>query len=117
MRHRGPALRVSIFINDTDHWHHKPLYHEIVHRAYEAGLAGATVIRGVEGYGAGRVVHTMRILSFADNLPLIVIIVDDPDRVRAFLPQLDEIITDGTVVIDEVEAIHYTDRPEVSGTA
>ncbi|MQA77375.1 MAG: DUF190 domain-containing protein [Streptosporangiales bacterium] len=107
MRHQGMALRVSIFVSDTDQWHHKPVYHEIVRRAHAAGLAGATVLRGTEGYGAGRFVHTSRILSLADDLPLVVIIVDEEDRVRAFLPQLDELITEGTVVVDEVEVIRY----------
>lgn len=107
MRHQGMALRVSIFVGDTDLWHHKPVYHEIVRRAHAAGLAGATVLRGIEGYGVGGLVHTTRILSLTDDLPLVVIIVDEEDRVRAFLPQLDELVTEGTVVIDEVEVIRY----------
>lgn len=80
------ALRVSIFIGEGDTWHHKPLYHEIVRRARDAGLAGATVLRGSEGYGSHSQVHTTRLLDLAEDLPLLVLIVDEADRVRAFLP-------------------------------
>lgn len=101
------ALRVSIFIGEGDTWHHKPLYHEIVRRARDAGLAGATVLRGSEGYGSHSQVHTTRLLDLAEDLPLLVLIVDEADRVRAFLPQLDELVVEGTVLLDEVEAIRY----------
>ncbi|MDA3624676.1 DUF190 domain-containing protein [Saccharopolyspora sp. WRP15-2] len=108
MKEEHPALRLSVFIGEDDTWHHKPLYHEIVRRAREAGLAGATVLRGSEGYGAHSTVHTQRLLDLADDLPIIVIIVDAADRVRAFLPQLDELVAEGTVLLEEVHAIRYT---------
>lgn len=101
------ALRMSIFLGADDRWHHKPLYHEIVKRARDAGLAGATVLRGIEGYGLSSRVHTTRLLDLAEDLPLLVVIVDAADRIRAFLPELDELITDGAVVLDEVEVITY----------
>jgi uncharacterized protein len=107
MKLHGAALRLTIFVGDTDVWHHKPLYHEIVHRAHKAGLAGASVIRGMEGYGASNHIHTTRILSLSEDLPLAIIIVDAEDRIRAFLPQLDELITEGLVIVDEVEVIRY----------
>jgi len=62
-----------------------------VHRAHQAGLAGASVLRGIEGYGASNHIHTTRILSLSEDLPVAIVIVDDEDRVRAFLPQLDEL--------------------------
>ncbi|MCX2729095.1 DUF190 domain-containing protein [Saccharopolyspora sp. NFXS83] len=101
------ALRMSIFLGADDRWHHKPLYHEIVKRARDAGLAGATVLRGVEGYGLSSRVHTTRLLDLAEDLPILVVVVDTEQRIRAFLPELDELITDGAVVLDEVEAITY----------
>lgn len=107
MKQTMQALRVSIFIGEGDTWHHKPLYHEIVRRARDAGLAGATVLRGSEGYGSHSQVHTTRLLDLAEDLPLLVLIVDEADRVRAFLPQLDELVVEGTVLLDEVEAIRY----------
>ncbi|HLX50729.1 MAG TPA: DUF190 domain-containing protein [Streptosporangiaceae bacterium] len=111
MRIDGPALRLTIFVGEDDHWHHKPLYTEIVHRAHHAGLAGASVLRGIEGYGASSRIHTSRILSLSGDLPLAIIIVDAEDKIRAFLPQLDELVTEGLVTIDPVEVIRYVGRP------
>lgn len=88
-------------------WHHKPLYHEIVHRAHTAGLAGATVLRGIEGYGASSRIHTTRLLSLSEDLPIAVIIVDAAERVREFLPQLDELVEEGMVILDEVQVVRY----------
>jgi PII-like signaling protein len=107
----GPALRLTVFVGEDDTWHHKPLYHEIVHRAHAAGLAGASVLRGIEGYGASSRIHTTRLLSLSEDLPVGVIIVDQEDRIRAFLPQLDELVAEGLVIIDPVEVIRYVGRP------
>jgi PII-like signaling protein len=110
MRLTGPALRVTIFIGENDTWHHKPLCSEIVHRAHNAGLAGASVFRGIEGFGASSLIHTRRLLSMSEDLPLAVVIVDTDDRVRAFLPQLDELVTEGLVILDDCEVIRYVGR-------
>jgi uncharacterized protein len=107
----GPAVRLTIFIGEDDTWHNKPLYHEIVHRAHVAGLAGASVLRGIEGYGASSRVHTTRLLSLSQDLPIAVVIVDAEDRVRAFLPHLDELVSEGLVILDPVEVIRYAGRP------
>jgi PII-like signaling protein len=104
------ALRLTIFIGDSDRWHHKPLSAEIVHRAHAQGLAGASVFHGTEGFGASSVVHTSRLLSMSEDLPLAIIIVDTPEKVRAFLPQLDELIGEGLVILDEVNVIKYVGR-------
>jgi PII-like signaling protein len=108
----GPAVRLTIFIGEDDAWHHKPLYHEIVHRAHNAGLAGASVLRGIEGYGASSRVHTTRLLSLSQDLPVAIVIVDQEDRIRAFLPELDGLVTEGLVIIDPVEVIRYVGRPD-----
>jgi PII-like signaling protein len=107
---RGRALRLTIFVGEDDTWHHKPLYTEIVHRAHAAGLAGASVFRGIEGYGASSHIHTTRLLSLSADLPLAIVIVDVEDRVRAFLPQLDDLVTEGLVILDEVEVVRYIGR-------
>jgi PII-like signaling protein len=111
MKLEGSALRLTIFIGESDTWHRKPLYHEIVRRAHHAGLAGASVIRGIEGYGASSRIHTTRILSLSEDLPLAIVIVDAEDAISAFLPQLDELVTEGLVIIDPVEVIRYAGRP------
>jgi PII-like signaling protein len=82
-----------------------------VHRAHKAGLAGASVLRGIEGHGASSRIHTSRILSLSDDLPLAIIIVDAEDKIRAFLPQLDELVAEGLVIIDPVEVMRYVGRP------
>jgi uncharacterized protein len=89
MRLTGTAQRLTIIVGDSGHWHHKPLFTEIVHRASAAGLAGATVLHGVEGFGATSRIHTSRILSLS------------------FLPQLDELVTEGLVILDDCEVIRY----------
>jgi PII-like signaling protein len=111
----GDALRVTVFIGEHDTWHHKPLYSEIVHRAHRAGLAGASVFRGIEGFGASSRIHTSRLLSLSEDLPVAIVIVDTEERVRAFLPQLDELVTEGLVVLDGCEVIRYVGRGEESG--
>jgi uncharacterized protein len=115
MRLHGPALRLTIFVGEDDRWHHRPLYHEVVSRAHKAGLAGASVIRGIEGFGASSRIHTTRILSLSEDLPLAIIIVDTEGKIRAFLPQLDELITEGLVIIDPVEVIRYVGRTSEEG--
>ncbi|EPD63120.1 MULTISPECIES: DUF190 domain-containing protein [Streptomyces] len=106
----GTALRVTVFIGENDTWHHKPLYSEIVHRAHAAGLAGASVFRGIEGFGASSLIHTSRLLSLSEDLPVAVVIVDTEERVRAFLPQLDELVAEGLVILDDCEVIRYVGR-------
>ncbi|MGK5639600.1 DUF190 domain-containing protein [Streptomyces sp. URMC 126] len=102
----GPALRLTVYLGESDTAHGRPLFSELVHRAHRAGLAGAGVFRGIEGYGASSRVHTTRLLSLSEDLPVAVVIVDVPERVRAFLPVVDELLDGhpgGLVTLDEVE--------------
>ncbi|MEV6674566.1 DUF190 domain-containing protein [Streptomyces sp. NPDC051162] len=117
MRLHGNALRLTVVIGESDTWHHRPLYSEIVHRARAAGLAGASVFRGIEGFGASSVVHTSRLLSLSEDLPVSVVIVDSEERVRAFVPALDELVDGGLVLLDEVEVVRYTGRGGQPGGA
>jgi PII-like signaling protein len=110
MRLQGPSQRLTIFIGETDQYRHKPLYSEVVRRAHDAGLAGASVFRGMEGFGASSRIHTTRILSLSEDLPLAIVIVDTPEHIAGFLPQLDELITEGLVILDDVQVIKYVGR-------
>jgi PII-like signaling protein len=107
---RGEATRLTIFVKESDQWHHRPVYTEIVHRAHQAGLAGASVFRGIEGFGKSSHIHTTRILSLSEDLPAAVIIVDVEEKIRAFLPEVDELVTEGLVMVDQVEVIKYVSR-------
>jgi uncharacterized protein len=111
----GRALRLTVYIGEDDIWHHKPLYTEIVHRAHAAGLAGASVFRGIEGFGASSRIHTSRLLSLSEDLPVAVVVVDTEERIRAFLPRLDELVTEGLVTLDDCEVIRYVGRAGENG--
>ncbi len=111
MKLEGHHKRLTIFVGESDHHGHTPLATEIVQRAHRAGLAGASVFRGVEGYGASNHIHTTRILSLSDDLPMAIVIVDTDEKIRSFLPELDELVHEGLVIIDEVEVVTYVGRP------
>lgn len=107
----GPARRLTVFLDEDDTWHHRPLYTEIVHRAHKAGLVGASVFRGIEGYGASNHIHTSRILSLSDDLPVAVVVIDTAENIDAFLPRLDELAFEGLVVVEDVHVHRRTGRP------
>ncbi len=106
----GPTLRLTVIVGESDRVRHRPLSSEIVHRAHRAGLAGASVFHGVEGFGASSLVHTSRLLSLSEDLPVAVVVVDTEERVRAFLPQLEELAVEGLVMLDACEVVHYAGR-------
>lgn len=101
----GYLLR--IFIGESDRHGQHPLYEAIVLKARETGLAGATVVRGVMGFGKNSVIHTAKILRLSEDLPIVIEIVDSPAKVEAFLPALDEMINDGLVTMERVKVLHY----------
>jgi PII-like signaling protein len=105
-----PLSRLTIYIGESDTWRRKPLYTELVHRAHAAGLAGASVFRGIEGYGSSNRIHTARLLSLAEDLPVAVVLVDTPDRIESFLPQVDEVVGEGLVALDEVRIMMHQHR-------
>jgi PII-like signaling protein len=101
----GYLLR--IFVGESDRHDHRPLYEAIVLKAREAGLAGATVTRGVMGFGKHSILHTAKILRLSEDLPMVVEIADSLERIEQFLPLLDEMITDGLVTLERVRVIQY----------
>jgi PII-like signaling protein len=114
MKLEGRQRRLSIYIGESDRHGHTPLATEIVQRAHAAGLAGASVFRGVEGYGASNHIHTTRILSLSDDLPMLIVIIDRPEVIDAFVTELDELITEGLVIVDDVEVVKYVGRDGAS---
>ena len=111
MKIEGPAKQLRIYIGDSDQWHGHALYTAIVQRAHDMGLAGATVLHGVEGYGATTRIHTARILRLAEDLPVVIDIIDKPERIDNFLPVLNEMVTEGLVTVHDVEIVRYIGNP------
>jgi PII-like signaling protein len=109
----GQLLR--IFIGESDKWKGKPLYEAIVLKAREMGLAGATMLRGLMGYGAASRIHTAKILRLSEDLPIIVEIVDNPEKIASFLPIIDEMVQEGLVTLERVQVILYRHNTQLAG--
>lgn len=107
MKIEGTGLLARIYVGEADTWHGKPLYEAIVHLLRERGLAGATVLRGIEGFGAKAHVHTTRILRLSEDLPVLIEVVDQEERLKAILPELDAMVSDGLITLERVEVIAY----------
>jgi len=111
MKITGDGKLLRIFIGESDRCHGRPLYEALVLKARELGLAGATVWRGIEGYGAASRIHTAKILRMSEDLPILIEIVDSEDKVLAALPELDALIEagggGGLVTLEKAEIIKY----------
>jgi uncharacterized protein len=101
------AVLLRIFIGENDRAGHLPLYEAIVQAARKGGLAGATVLRGPIGFGRSSTVHTTKILRLSQDLPIIIEIVDAPDKIDAFLVDLDKMMGSGLVTIEKVKVLRY----------
>jgi PII-like signaling protein len=101
----GYLLR--IFIGESDRWHHLPLYEAIVLKARELHLAGATVLRGPMGFGAGSRIHTAKILRLSEDLPMVIEIVDGKEKIDELMPHIDQMVTEGLVTLEKVRIIRY----------
>ncbi|MFJ4651996.1 DUF190 domain-containing protein [Nocardia sp. NPDC088792] len=97
------ASRLTVLLGEDDLWRHKPRYHEIVRRARDAGLAGASVWRGIEGYGVSSHIHTSRLLDLAERLPVLIMIIEDTARLRDFVESNADLLDSVTVAISPVE--------------
>jgi hypothetical protein len=108
----GEAKLLRIFVGEMDRAGHKPLYEAIVHKAKEMTLAGVTVLRGVEGFGAGSVIHKAKFLELSEDLPFVLEIVDSEEKIQAFLPIVDELFEQagcgGLITMEKVQIIKYT---------
>jgi PII-like signaling protein len=103
----GEGYLLRIFIGESDRYGHHPLYEAIVMKAREMGLAGATVLRGVMGFGKRSVLHTAKVLRLSEDLPLVIEIVDSLEKIEAFMPQLDPMVVDGLVTLEKVRVTQY----------
>lgn len=103
----GEALLVRIYIGESDTWEGRPLYDAIVRLLRERGIRGVSVFRGIEGYGRSSRVHTTRILALSEDLPILVEAVDETERMRAMLPELETMIGGGLVTLERVEVAIY----------
>ncbi len=112
MKIEGTGLLARIYIGESDQWHGRPLYEAIVHLLRERGIAGATVIRGIEGFGAKQHLHTTRILRLSEDLPILVEVVDEEERLRAVLPELDAMVSEGLITLERVEVLAYRATPK-----
>lgn len=111
MRIDGTALLVRIYLGEGDRYHGRPLYEVIVERLRERGIAGTTVLRGIEGFGAASRLHTTRLLRLSEDLPILIEVVDEEPRVRAVLPEIDELVGDGLITLERVEVHAYRGTP------
>lgn len=104
------ALLLRIFIGEEDRHDGRPLYEAIVLKAREVGLAGATVLRGPMGFGQSSRLHTTKILQLSEDLPLVIEIADSVEKIDAFLPLLDPMMTSGLVTLEKIRVLRYGRR-------
>lgn len=114
MKIQGSCECLRIYIGESDRHKGKPLYQAIVEEARKLGLAGATALRGMVGFGASSRLHTVRLLRLSEDLPIVVEIVDRAERLDTLMPFLDEVILEGLVTREEVEVVYYRTTERVS---
>lgn len=103
----GPARWLRIYLGESDRWHGRPLFQALVEYLRKEGIAGATVFRAIEGYGAHSQIHTARVLRLSEDLPLVIDVIDRADRIDAVLPEIDRMLGDGLIVSMDVNVITY----------
>ena len=105
------SKRLRIYVGESDHWKRRSLFHAIVETAKELDMAGATVFRGLMGYGANSRIHTASLIDLSSDLPMLIEIIDSEDYINKLLPYLDEMLEEGLITIDDVEVIKYGKKP------
>ncbi|HOF40933.1 MAG TPA: DUF190 domain-containing protein [Candidatus Hydrogenedentes bacterium] len=112
MKLKEDAELLRIFIGESDKYCGKPLYEAIVKLAREKGLTSATVMRGIMGFGADSRLHTAKVLRLSEDLPIVVELIGHPERIEAFLPELDAMIQEGLMTLEKVQVIAYQSNTE-----
>lgn len=102
---------IRIYCGENDRWQQQPLYEAIVNEAHRHDIAGATAFRGIEGYGASSRIHRRQLLGLSGDLPIMVTIIDEPDKIEAFMPTLEQMVSEGMIAISEVDVIRYSTAP------
>lgn len=103
---------LRIFIGESDKFQGRPLYQAIVEEARKRGMAGATVVRGLMGFGASSRLHTVKVLRISEDLPMVVEIVDKTDRIESFLPELERMVPEGLITVEKVRIVAYRGRSQ-----
>jgi len=111
MKTESKGKLLKIFIDETDQWHGEPLYHAIAKKIKAHGLSGATILRGIEGFGAHHTIHTARILRLSEDLPVVIEIVDTSEKIDGIMAVLNEMISEGVMVlVQDVDIFTYTKK-------
>ncbi len=110
MKIQGPGKWLRVYIGESDRWHGRPLFQAIVETLRREGIAGATVLRGIEGFGAHSRIHTARVLRLSEDLPLVIDVVDSVERIERVLPLLDEMVAEGLITLIDVDIVRYRHR-------
>lgn len=108
----GEQMLMRIFIGESDRWQKKPLHEALIDLFRQEGFAGATVMKGVAGFGAQSVLHTDRLLTLSSDLPLVVEVVESEEKIQGILPRLDEMLQGGMVTLEKARVIHYRPDPK-----
>jgi PII-like signaling protein len=117
MKLEGKAKMLRVHFGENDKWHGKPLYEAIVEKCRELDIAGATVFRGIEGYGASTLIHRSQLFRRSSDLPIMVAIVDMEEKIRNLFPALDEMVDEGLIAMSDVEVIRYVHQEGVRSHA
>jgi uncharacterized protein len=113
MKLEGKAKMLRIHFGEDDKWMGKPLYRAIVEQCRELDIAGATVFRGIEGYGASTLIHRAHLLSFSSDAPVMITVIDSEEKILQLLPHLDRMVQEGLIAMSEVEVIKYVHQDGV----
>ncbi len=113
-RLHGPAKWLRVYLGERDRWQGKPLYAAILDLLRQEGIAGATVVRGIAGYGASGFLHTARIVQLSVDLPVVIDVIDTAERIEAVLPKIDAMVSEGLIIVTDCEVIAYRTRHKSS---
>jgi uncharacterized protein len=109
----GRAKMLRIHFGGNDKWKDKPLFQAVVEKCRELDIAGATVFRGIEGYGASTLIRKSHLLSFSSDAPVMVAVIDTEEKVKTLLPALDQMVDEGLIAMSDVEVIRYVHQEGV----